>query len=63
MTNVQRLVPAEDEYRTLDHVWNRRAQRFLRDMRMLGAESPVIAELLRDLLWVVDGSRHHNQAG
>ncbi len=57
MNNVRRLVPAEDEYQALDHVWNRRAQRFLRDMRMLGAESPVIAELLRDLLLVVDGKR------
>ena len=54
MNNVRRLVSAEDEYQTLDHVWNRRAQRFLRDMRMLGADTSVIAELLRDLLGVVE---------
>jgi hypothetical protein len=51
---IHRLMPAHDEYQRFDHVGNRRAQRFLRDMRMLGANSAVISELLRDLLYVVE---------
>ena len=54
MSNVTRLVSAKDEYLTFDHPWNRRATRFLRDLRMLGANSDVIAELLRELLDCVE---------
>ena len=54
MSNVTRLVSAEDEYVTFDHPWNRRATRFLRDLRMLGANTDVIAELLRELLHCVE---------
>ena len=35
MSNVQLLVMAKDEYQAFDHPWNRRATRFLRDLRML----------------------------
>ena len=54
MSNVRRLTLARDEYQSFDHPWNRRATRFLRDLRMLGAGSDVIAELLRELLNTVE---------
>ena len=62
MNNVQRLVAAKDEYRGLDYVCDRRAQRFLRDLRMLGVDSSVIAELLRELLRVVEAPANRNGA-
>jgi len=37
-----------------DHVWTRRAERFLRGMRMMRAPSDVIAELLYDLLDIIE---------
>jgi hypothetical protein len=51
MCNVRRLVPAENEplhYNTGE--WDRRARRFLLDLRMLGLGSAEIAEMLRELL-------------
>jgi hypothetical protein len=56
MSNVRRLMPADDERMPFNTgEWDRRAQRFLRDLRMLGLGSPEIAEMLRDLLSVVEG--------
>jgi hypothetical protein len=51
MSNLRSLMPAEDEPMPC-HTgeWDRRAQRFLRDLRMLGLGSAEIAEMLRDLL-------------
>jgi hypothetical protein len=37
--------------------WDRRAQRFLLDLRMLGLGPPEIAEMLRELLEVVEPRR------
>ena len=62
MSNVQWLVMAKDEYQAFDHPWNRRATRFLRDLRMLGANSGVIAELLRELLASVE-PKHGRREG
>ncbi|HET7446825.1 MAG TPA: hypothetical protein VFJ49_02735 [Methyloceanibacter sp.] len=59
MSNVYRVEFAEDQ--TLgfgDHPWNRRAERFLRDLRMTGAPSDVIAELLHNLLDIVEPRTH-----
>ena len=61
MSNVERLVVAKDEYQAFDHPWNRRATRFLRDLRMLGANSDEIAELLRELLDIVE-PKHRSRA-
>jgi hypothetical protein len=55
MSNVRRLVRAENEplrYNTGE--WDRRAQRFLLDLRMLGLGSPEIAEMLRELLEIIE---------
>lgn len=57
MKNVERLSPAKDELKESDHPWNRRAQRFLRDMRMLGADNDVVAELCYDILDAVNRRR------
>jgi hypothetical protein len=55
MKNVRRLVAAPDKplrYNTGE--WDRRARRFLLDLRMLGLGPPEIAEMLRELLEVVE---------
>jgi hypothetical protein len=57
MSDVFKLKRARDEYqKSFDHVWTRRTTRYLRDMRMLGADNDVLAELFRDLLFEVQPS-------
>ena len=59
MSNVRRLVAAADEpMRFNTGEWDRRAQRFLRDLRMLGLGNAEIAEMLRELLEHVEPMRH-----
>ena len=53
MSNVRRLVPAEDEYRTLIRL-DRRAHEVPTRHAHAWCDSDVIAELLRDLLEVVE---------
>jgi hypothetical protein len=51
MDNVRRLSPAEDEplrYNTGE--WDRRARRFLLDLRLLGLSAVEIGEMLQELL-------------
>ena len=58
MSNVTRLQPLQAEYApNSDHPWTRRASRFFRDMWMLGADADVIAELLHQMLEVVEPKR------
>jgi hypothetical protein len=58
MSNVRRLVAVEDEpMRFNTGEWDRRSQRFLRDLRMLGLGNAEIAEMLLELLEHVSGSR------
>ena len=58
MSNVRRLVPAANEpLRYYTGEWDQRAQRFLLDLRMLGLGSPEIAEMLRELLEIVEPKR------
>ena len=58
MSNVTRLQPVQAEYApTSDHPWTGRASRFSRDMWMLGADADVIAELLHQMLEVVEPKR------
>ena len=55
MNNVRRLVAAADKplrYNTGE--WDLRARRFLFDLRMLGLSAAEIAEMLRELLEVVE---------
>jgi hypothetical protein len=55
MSKVYKLRRAKNEIGDVGgHIWGRRAQRFLRDMRMLGADNEVIADLAYEILEAVN---------
>ena len=64
MSTLIKLKPARDELKPLD--WDyallNRSQRYLRDMRMLGATSNMIADFLHEMLDIVE-PRHRRQGG